>query len=235
MLQQMKSPIFVALDVDDRQRALQIAREVEPFVGGFKVGPRLCLRYGADLVSELSRFGQVFVDNKYFDIPNTMIHAVRASFEAGATFVTVHAQAGKLALSQLAELERTFNQIRPFRLLAVTVLTSFGVANLPPLTESLSIMEQVKILAQLVFDSGLRGLVCSPHEVAQVKTLFPEIFAVTPGIRFPQGEENDQQRVMGPYEAMKAGASLLVVGRPIVEAENPRQAARLFFEATTSQ
>ncbi|MCB0386025.1 MAG: orotidine 5'-phosphate decarboxylase, partial [Bdellovibrionales bacterium] len=94
MFRGIKSPIFVALDVDDEIRAMEIAEQVEPYVGGFKVGPRLCLKYGSALVSRLATLGHVFVDNKYFDIPNTMEHAIRATFDSGATFATVHAQAG---------------------------------------------------------------------------------------------------------------------------------------------
>jgi len=226
----IKSPIFVALDVDDRDRALDIARQVEPFVGGYKVGPRLCIKYGAPLVTELASLGHVFVDNKYFDIPNTMEYAIRATFEAGATFATVHSQSGREALTRLAAVERELNRQRPFRLLCVTVLTSFDQAGLPPTANAKPIADQVDLLAGLATDCGLSGLVCSPHEVKKIKARFPGAFVVTPGIRLAEGEEADQKRTLGPREALAAGATALVVGRPIVDAPNPAAAAEKFFD-----
>lgn len=228
MFRGIKSPIFVALDVDDEIRAMEIAEQVEPYVGGFKVGPRLCLKYGSALVSRLATLGHVFVDNKYFDIPNTMEHAIRATFDSGATFATVHAQAGSEALCRLAEVERELNQSRPFRILVVTVLTSFDQKTLPPTTNALEISQQVDLLARLTLDSGLSGLVCSPHEVGRIKSQCPSAFIVTPGIRFPEEDVGDQKRVMGPREAIQAGATALVVGRPIVDAESPAIAAEKF-------
>jgi orotidine-5'-phosphate decarboxylase len=225
----IKSPIFVALDVDDKDRALDIARQVEPFVGGFKIGPRLCIKYGAELVTELASMGHVFVDNKYFDIPNTMEFAVRATFEAGATFATIHAQAGREALTRLASVERELNRQRPFRLLCVTILTSFNQAGLPPTANTRPISEQVDLLADLAIDCGLSGLVCSPHEVQPLKSRHPAAFVVTPGIRLAEGNEGDQKRTMGPREALAAGATALVVGRPIVDASNPAAAAEEYF------
>ena len=231
MFRGIKSPIFVALDVDDDQRALDIAKQVEPFVGGFKLGPRLCMKYGAALVTQLAELGHVFVDNKYFDIPNTMEHAIRSTFAAGATFATVHAQAGSEALTRLAQVERELNKERPFRTLVVTVLTSFDQEGLPANSNHQPIADQVQSLSQLAMDSGLSGIVCSPHEVGMVKAIFPNAFAVTPGIRLPDGEAGDQKRTLGPKEAILAGATALVVGRPIVEAPDPARAAEEFFEA----
>lgn len=229
MFRGIKSPIFVALDVDEKSKALEVAKQVEPYVGGFKVGPRLCMKYGGDLVKELSELGHVFVDNKYFDIPNTMEHAIRATFRAGATFATVHAQSGTEALKRLAQVERELNRERPFRILVVTILTSFDQKGLPPTSNAIEIPEQVDLLAQLAMDSGLSGLVCSPHEVQRVKNHHPGAFVVTPGIRLREGDQGDQKRIMGPREAMQSGATALVVGRPIVDAENPAVAAERFF------
>ncbi len=235
MFRKLNSPIFVALDVDNDKEALHLARNIEPYVGGFKVGPRLCFRYGASFISELAKYGHVFVDNKYFDIPNTMIHAVRAAFDGGATFVSIHAQAGRVALTELAKLEQELNRQRPFRLLAVTVLTSFNQEDLPPNAQAQPIAQQVESLAELSVDCGLAGLVCSPHEVSLMKSKFPGAFVFTPGIRFQDGKTDDQKRIMGPKEAMKAGATALVVGRPIVEAEDPRAAAKQFYEAVIAE
>ena len=227
---QLSNPIFVALDVDDDQRALDLVRQTRAFVGGYKVGPRLCLRYGYALLKEIARHGNMFIDNKYFDIPSTMESAVRASFEAGASFCTVHAQAGSEALTRLAELESELCQQRPFRLLAVTVLTSFKQDTLAPVSQSMSIADQTLALAQLSLDCGLSGLVCSPDEVGLLRQRFPDSFLVTPGVRLSHDDRGDQQRVSDPRSALKRGASALVVGRPIIEAVEPALAAKTYYE-----
>jgi orotidine-5'-phosphate decarboxylase len=196
-----------------------------------KVGPRLAVRYGADLISKLSETTPVFVDNKYLDIPNTMDTAIRATFEAGATLATVHAWAGLEALSRLAKVEAELKQIRPFKILAVTVLTSFSQETLPPALRSQSIAEQVDQLAQLTFDCGLSGVVCSPHEVASLRARSNGAFLVTPGVRLPSDDLGDQKRVETPAEAIRRGASALVVGRPIVEAKDPVAAAERFLSS----
>lgn len=226
----LKTPLFVALDLDSEKEALSLADSVAQYVGGFKIGPRLALRYGMPFIKEISQRGLVFLDMKYFDIPNTMLSAVRASFEAGASFVTVHALSGKEALQGLAELERELNAIRPFRILSVTLLTSFKQESLPGALAQMDLAKQVEDLAHLSLFSGVRGLVCSPHEVTSLRKKFPQSFLVTPGIRRSQDSLGDQKRVMGPKEALRAGASALVVGRPIVESENPLETAKEFYE-----
>ena len=223
-----KNPIFVALDVDDKASALKLAHQVKPFVGGFKVGPRLMVTYGASLVEELSELGSVFVDNKYFDIPNTVEYAIRATAQSGAEFTTIHACCGAKALSAFAQLEREINANQPFRILVVTVLTSFTQETLPPNWSREPIAIQVKQLAKMSIEAGLTGLVCSPHEVDMLRSDFPEAFIVTPGIRRPGNETGDQARTLGPREALNAGASALVIGRPIYQAADPVEQARLF-------
>lgn len=226
----LTNPIFVALDVDNSDQAIELIRQTRAFVGGFKVGPRLALRYGEPFLKEVARHGSMFVDNKYFDIPNTMVSAVRASFEVGATFCTVHAQAGKEALSQLADLEGELCKIRPFRVLAVTVLTSFKQESLPPMLSKIPIADQTAQLAKLVLESGLTGLVCSPEEVESLRKLFPSAYLVTPGVRLSGEDRGDQKRVSDPATALRRGASALVVGRPICESLEPAKVAKLYYE-----
>lgn len=218
------NPIFVALDLDDAAKALSIAKQVEPFVGGFKVGPRLILREGASFVKKLAAMKPVFIDNKYFDIPSTMDAAIRATFEMGATYATIHAQSGSEAMKLLAQTEQELNQQRPFKILAVTILTSFAQNTLPPNSNKQDIATQVVDLASITIQSGLTGLVCSPHEAEILRSRHNNAFLVTPGIRL-DGNAGDQKRIMGPKEAIKAGASALVIGRPIVEAKDPRAVA----------
>lgn len=224
------NPIFVALDVDTENKALELAQKIAPFVGGFKVGPRLLMRYGPGLIGRLKDFGKVFVDNKYFDIPSTMESAVRATWEAGADFATVHAQAGEQALKRLAHLENELSEQREFKVLAVTVLTSFSQLDLP-LTQEISISAQVQKLSKLILSCGLSGLVCSADEVQSVRAQSKNAFIVVPGIRTAGSALNDQSRISTPEGALKLGASMLVVGRPIVYAQDPARAAAEYQES----
>jgi orotidine-5'-phosphate decarboxylase len=227
----VKSPIFVALDVDSEEEAVRIAEASAPYVGGFKVGPRLALRYGHTLFPKLAKKAPLFIDNKYFDIPSTMEAAVRASFDMGASYTTVHAQAGHEALSKLAALEKTLNEKRPFKLLAVTVLTSFDSGGLPSVVKPMPMPELVIELAALAVESGVSGLVCSPNEVAMLRKQFPKTYLLVPGIRMEGNDLGDQKRVADPASALKNGASALVVGRPICQAKDPAAAAKQYFEA----
>jgi orotidine-5'-phosphate decarboxylase len=226
----MTNPIFVAVDLDDDKSALELVKHCRAFVGGFKIGPRLALRYGEPFLKEVSRHGQMFIDNKYFDIPSTMEAAVRASFDVGASFCTVHAQAGSEALKLLAALEEELCRARPFRILAVTVLTSFKQETLPPVVKHLPIAEQTMALAKHVIECGLTGLVCSPEEVESLRRQFPDAYLVTPGIRLSHEDPGDQKRVSDPLTALKRGASALVVGRPIYDAREPALAAKTYYE-----
>lgn len=219
----LKNPLILALDVDSKDDAFKILDHVGDLVGGIKLGPRMVYRYGAELVTEMSEIAPIFVDNKYFDIPSTMVAAVRASFEAGATLVTVHALAGSPALRELHRLELELNRIRPFKILAVTILTSWDQQTMSASFHSWSVENHVRNLTQEVYNSGLRGLVCSGHELEYLN--YPGLFKVTPGIRLSTDAQNsgDQKRVMTPKQAIKAGASALVIGRPILQAHKPRE------------
>lgn len=217
----LKNPIFVALDVDDVEKAYALAEKLAGKVGGFKVGPRLLIRFGPQVIEKLTKFGPVFVDNKYYDIPSTMVSAVRATFETGATFATIHAQCGSEALKALAELEKELNQQRPFRILAVTVLTSYSAQTVPPNWKPLQFVEHVEALADAVLRSGLSGLVCSPEEASAIRRRHPNSYLVTPGIRLTSDSKDDQARIMTPKAAIAAGASALVIGRPILTAQDP--------------
>jgi orotidine-5'-phosphate decarboxylase len=228
----LKTPLFVALDVDTDKQALEIADAVGEWVGGFKVGPRLGLRYGGVFLKEIARRGALFVDNKYLDIPSTMIAAVKASFEAGASYVTIHASAGAVALKQLAGLEAELRREREFHLLAVTVLTSFSEKTLPAnWDKNKSLADHVKALAEESQSQGVSGLVCSPAEVKELRRLHPKAYLLTPGIRpaFATGKD-DQSRIATPAEALRDGASALVVGRPILEASSPKEAAQAIYK-----
>jgi orotidine-5'-phosphate decarboxylase len=155
--------------------------------------------------------------------------AVRASFDAGASLVTVHALSGLEALTKMAEVERELSQVRPFRILAVTILTSWDQSSLPVTMKEQPIAKHVTDLVSLVQSSGLSGVVCSPHELDLLQN--QNLYLVTPGIRFSMQNSGDQKRIMGPKEALTRGASALVVGRPILEAKNIKEAATDFVMA----
>ncbi len=226
----MKNPLFLALDVDDLERANELVKQTRAFVGGFKIGPRAIMRFGPDWVKALAQQAPLFIDQKYFDIPSTMISSVRASFDLGARYCTVHAQSGAQALRELAELEAELQSRRSFKILAVTVLTSMTPHDLPKYSQAVSLPDQVLALADLVLSCGLSGLVCSANEVEQLRARHPESFLLTPGIRMSQESTQDQKRVASPRIALKAGSSALVVGRPIVDASDPAEAAKVYYE-----
>jgi orotidine-5'-phosphate decarboxylase len=217
----MLNPIIAALDVDSAEQCFQLAELLKGRVGALKVGPRLVVRYGAELVLRLAQSAPVFLDNKYLDIPSTMEGAIRASFDAGATLTTIHAWSGREAMERLANVERELNAQRPFKILAVTILTSYSVETLPPSLKTEPIAGQVDELADLTLSCGLSGLVCSPHEVESLRKKSAAAFLVTPGVRMASDKKDDQKRVETPSEAMRKGASALVIGRPIIESRDP--------------
>lgn len=227
----LKNPILVALDVDQPERAFEIAQELKGIVGGFKVGPRLVMKVGSSLIEKLSQMAPVFVDMKHFDIPSTMTSAIKTSFDSGASLVTVHGMSGQEALSACAKLEAELNLIRPFKILSVSVLTSWNENSFPVNFRSQNISQHVQELVSLTKKSGLTGIVCSGHELDLF--LNDNLFKVVPGIRMNQDSVDDQKRILGPKEAIVKKASALVVGRPIIDSKNLKKSALEFVEAAT--
>jgi orotidine-5'-phosphate decarboxylase len=222
-LRPLKNPLIIALDVDSDVEALRLAEDLQEIAGGFKIGPRLIHRYGQSLNLKIAERAPLFVDCKFFDITSTMEAAVQAAFDSGASLVTVHAMAGSEALQKLATLEKKLSSQRPFRILCVTILTSWSEQSVPPVFVRQPIAKHVEQLANLVQNAGLTGVVCSPEELPLLKG--KDLYLVTPGIRFDTGDKGDQKRTMTPFAAMQAGASALVVGRPIIQAADPKAAA----------
>ena len=218
--------IIVALDGMAPEQALAFSRGVEG-LRWVKVGLELFVQAGPDVVAQLREQGlRVFLDLKFHDIPATMAGACRRAAGLGAELITVHACAGSEALraAQAAATEgaQAAGLASP-TLLAVTVLTSWEEQRLQrELALSQTIAERVPSLAQLAASAGIGGCVCSPLEAASLRAQHPEPFAlVTPGIRPKGSAVGDQARVLGPAEASAAGASQLVIGRPITKAEDP--------------
>ena len=221
--------IIVALDGMASDQALAFAGQVDG-LRWVKVGLELFVQAGPEVVAQLREQGlRVFLDLKFHDIPATMAGACRRAAALGAELITVHACAGSEALQAAqavaAEGAQQAGLNAPI-LLAVTVLTSWEEQRLQrELAVTQGIAERVLALAQLSATAGIGGCVCSPLEAAALRAQHPEPFAlVTPGIRSKGAEVGDQARVMGPAEAIAAGASQLVIGRPITKAEDPSAA-----------
>ena len=221
--------IIVALDGMAPDQALVFAAQVEG-LSWVKVGLELFVQAGPQVVAQLRGLGlRVFLDLKFHDIPATVAGACRRAAALGAELITVHACAGGEALqaAQAAAVEGAKSTGLPVpTLLAVTVLTSWEEQRLQrELAISQGIAERVSGLALLAATSGIGGCVCSPLEAAALRAQHPEPFAlVTPGIRPKGSVVGDQARVMGPSEAIAAGASQLVIGRPITKADDPSAA-----------
>ena len=227
----MRDTIIVALDLPDAEGALELARTLKGHVGWVKVGMTLYYSAGPDIVRELRSLGfKVFVDLKLHDIPHQAAGAARTLARAGADMFTVHASGGRAmmeaAVSASAEAAAKFRADKP-AIVAVTVLTSLDEAALAEIGVARSAAEQVAALGALARDAGCDGVVCSPQEASSMRGLLGDgALVVTPGIRLAGEDAGDQARTATPAEAVAAGASHLVIGRPITRAPDPVAAAK---------
>jgi orotidine-5'-phosphate decarboxylase len=225
------NPILVALDVDSAATAMALADALRGSVGGFKIGKQLFTVAGPAMVRELTDRGdRVFLDLKFHDIPNTVAGAVQSAVATGAWMVNVHASGGSAMMRAAADAARQAagKSARPRPLvIAVTVLTSMDDQGLAEIGVARPMLDQVVHLAMLAKASGLDGVVASPQEVGAIRAACgPDFQIVTPGIRpADQQGKDDQVRTLTPAQAIAAGSSYLVIGRPITAAPDPRQAA----------
>lgn len=219
-----ESPLIIALDYPSLDAALCMADQLDPARCRLKVGKELYTRSGPAILEALHGRGfDVFLDLKFHDIPNTVAGAVQAAAEQGVWMVNVHASGGRKMMEAAAE--RLVSQGLDTHLIAVTVLTSLQESDLYEVGLNVSPAEQVERLALLTQQSGLHGVVCSAQEAAHLKVVCGESFLkVTPGIRPSFAAVNDQQRIMTPSEAMQAGSTHLVIGRPVTQASDPMAA-----------
>lgn len=214
------SPIFVALDTQDVHRAAAIARDVSGLAAGVKLGLEFFCANGHEGVLRIAEHETpVFLDLKLHDIPNTVGKAVEALARLEPAILTVHASGGlaMMAAAKAAAPPET-------KVVAVTVLTSLDRNDLASIGVDRSPAGQVKRLAALARDAGLDGIVCSGAEVSAARAAWPEGFLVVPGVRPAGADVQDQKRVVTPAQAVADGASVLVIGRPISAAPNPRRA-----------
>lgn len=226
-----RDAIIVALDYPDAASALEAARALRGHVGWVKVGMTLYYAEGPAIVREMRSLGfKVFVDLKLHDIPHQVEGAARTLTRVGADMFTVHAAGGpqmlEAAVRGAAGAAAKFGVARP-SVIAVTVLTSLDDAGLSAIGVDRPAAEQVPLLAALARGAGCDGIVCSPHEAAAMRELLgPDALVVTPGVRPEGADAGDQARTATPVEAIAAGASHLVIGRPITGAADPAAAAR---------
>jgi len=227
-----KNKLIVALDVDDANRALELCDELRESVGMFKVGMQLFTAAGPDVVRQIvSRGGRVFLDLKYHDIPNTVAMAGVEATRLGVSIFNVHATGGsemmKRAAEAVAETAQRENLAKP-KVIAVTVLTSIDQQTLQQIGIAEPAESVVTRLASLAKESGLDGVVASAREILTIRetVLQPDFLIVTPGIRGATASSDDQRRTMSAGDAIKAGADYLVIGRPILAAPDPIDAAR---------
>jgi orotidine-5'-phosphate decarboxylase len=232
-LEEARKRLIVALDVPDAAAAIALVNRLEVNCHWFKVGLELFTAAGPAVLEPLVKRGHsIFLDLKLHDIPNTVAGAVRSAAALGVKMITLHAAGGPAMLSAArAALDGLAD---PPQLLAVTVLTSMDQAQANAIGLDRSPAEQVELLARMGLEAGIRGFVCSPREVGSLRALTgPEGVLVTPGIRPAGSEIADQKRIATPAEALRQGASYLVVGRPITQAPDPAEAAEAILKEMT--
>ena len=213
--------VILALDVESRARAESLIEATGDELLWIKIGLQSYLRDGPEFIHDIAARGKkIFLDLKLHDIPNTMGKAIESLADLPVSMLTIHASAGPVAATRCAETMSTF--LPNATLLAVTVLTSLDTKSLQSLGVGRSAEDQVVNLACLAVEAGVGGIVCSPREIRPLRqVLSSEISLVTPGIRLAGSALDDQKRVMTPAEAAKAGANYLVIGRPILAAQDP--------------
>lgn len=217
---------MLALDLPDRNAALEMLSKLRGSLEWVKIGLQMYLKYGSPFVREVANMGfKIFLDLKLHDIPNTVASAIKSLEGLPVSMLTIHTGGGREMMARAVEAARQTNP--DMRLLGVTVLTSFDAESLAETGAALPPDKQVLLLAKLAAESGMKGLVCSPLELEALRKTIPsDVVLVTPGIRPAGSSADEQKRVMTPETAAKAGSNFIVVGRPILKAENPAQAAK---------
>lgn len=223
------SEIIVALDVPDGAAMREKLQAMSDNIGWYKVGLELFCSEGPSVLDPLKELNKsIFLDLKLHDIPRTVGNAVKTAAAHGVNLMTVHAVGGRAMLEEAARAAASCEH--PPKLVAVTTLTSLNEDDFEDLGIERSVEEQAVALGRLAMESGIDGLVTSAHEARALREAFPDALLVTPGIRMPSGDVGDQKRVATPSFAAEQGATHLVIGRPIVQAEDPVAAAAILLD-----
>jgi len=214
----MNKNIFVACDVSSQKEILDLLELINDDISGIKIGLQYITQRSPEEIRELSKFKKpIFYDGKFFDIKNTLVESVKSLKNLNISYATVHLLNGLDALKAANQAAQEIN----LKLLGVSVLTSFGDADLESLGFNSKVEEQVKRLIKIAVESDLFGVICSPLEIKMIKKIAPNLKCFTPGIRIGN-EKDDQKRTMNANEAIKEGSDCLIIGRPITMG-NPKE------------
>jgi len=219
----MNPKIIVALDLPTREEALAIVEKLDPALCRLKIANTMFTRYGPAFVKELMAAGySIFLDLKYYDIPYQVAGACRSAAELGVWMLNLHVTGGVTMMKAAVNALKEFPEKQRPLLIGVTLLTSMDANDLRPMGIEQNVDELVTRLAGVAQDTGLDGIVCSAQEVAGLRSqLNKDFLFVTPGIRLASDNTNDQKRIMTPSDAINAGSTYLVIGRPITQAKDP--------------
>ena len=227
----IKNPIYLALDTSNIQESISMIEQVSPFIGGIKIGLEFFTSCGLSGLDKLNKFDlPFFIDLKLHDISTTVKKALSNILAFNPTYTTVHISCGSETLIECVNLKKELNS--KTNLIGVTMLTNFDDNLVREIGIEKTVAENVKSLASLAHRCGLDGVVCSPMEIGKIKEAFgSKLKTVIPGIRNNTDKSNDQKRTLSAKEAITLGADILVIGRPITEANNPSEAAKSIFES----
>ncbi|WP_457639956.1 orotidine-5'-phosphate decarboxylase [Persephonella sp.] len=222
----MSAKLALALDVESTEKAEKILKEIEGLKIIIKIGYRLFIKEGTEITEKVKSMGfELFLDLKLHDIPNTVYNGVKSAVDIGADYLTVHTLGGKEMLEKAVEASEGTGT----KLLGVTILTSHGTDYTDLIGSRYNLDELAEKLAKTAVETGVHGIVSSPFEVSRIKKSVNKSFiSVTPGIRLPEDSAGDQKRVATPEFAVKEGADIIVVGRPVLEAKNKKEKIKEF-------
>lgn len=218
------NPIYCAIDTGDLDKAKDLAKKIKPYVGGLKLGLEFFTSCGISGIKKIEEIGlPLFIDLKFYDIPNTVTSALRNILEVNPKFTTIHCTGGKRMMTECMALKNEMQSST--NIIGVTMLTSFDDQEINEIGFKDTVQDSINKLAGLANDCGLDGLVCSPLEAKNLKSNFPKLQLIVPGIRRSSDEANDQKRTLSANEAVINGADILVIGRPITESVDPAEVA----------
>ena len=226
-----KNPIYCALDTSCIDDADRITNEILPYIGGIKLGLEFFTSCGVKGIEKISKYElPLFLDFKLYDIPNTVKKSLHNILSFNPTYTTLHVSGGARMLKECVDLKKELNSNK--NLIGVTMLTSFDDDSINEIGMSGTVNKNVDNLSALAFDCGMDGIVCSPMEIRKVKETFgSKLKVIVPGIRNNSDSYDDQKRTLSAKEAINLGADILVIGRPITQADNPSKVAKSIFES----